>query len=88
LIPADFIPIPGTRHIKYLKENAGAASIELSKEENEEIRKTIEKAGGRKGERYPVAFLSSLFGDSAELGSEEAVEPEGIEIPQVLRKAD
>jgi hypothetical protein len=69
-----------------LQENAGAANIELSKEENEEIRKTIEKAGGRKGERYPVAFLSSLFGDSAELGSEGAIEAKEIEVSQLLRK--
>ncbi|KAF2460330.1 aldo-keto reductase [Lineolata rhizophorae] len=65
----DFIPIPGTKHVKYLKENAGALNVELSKEDDARIRKTIESVGGSKGARYPEPFLSHCFGDSPELGS-------------------
>ncbi|RDW74179.1 aldo-keto reductase yakc [Coleophoma crateriformis] len=63
----DFIPIPGTKRVKYLEENAKAVDVKLSKEEELEIRKEIEKVGGGKGERYPPAMLSKCFGDSPEL---------------------
>ncbi len=69
LIIKDFIPIPGTKHVKYLKENADAINIEFSKEDDERIRMIIESVGGSKGARYPGAFLSMCFGDSPELGS-------------------
>jgi aryl-alcohol dehydrogenase-like predicted oxidoreductase len=63
----DFIPIPGTKRIKYLEENAKATDVTLSKEEEQEIRKEIEKVGGLKGERYPAAMMSKCFGDTPEL---------------------
>jgi diketogulonate reductase-like aldo/keto reductase len=63
----DFIPLPGTKHVKYLMENAEAVNILLSKEDDERIRKVIESVGGTKGARYPEATLSSCFGDSPEL---------------------
>lgn len=65
----DFIPIPGTKRLKYLEENAGAADVKLTKEEEAEVRKTIDSVGGSKGERYPAAMMSRLFGDSPELPS-------------------
>lgn len=48
----DVIPIPGTRSVNYLEENAGAANVGLSEEEEKEIRRAIE---GTKieGARYP-----------------------------------
>jgi diketogulonate reductase-like aldo/keto reductase len=70
LILKDFIPIPGTKHVKYLKENVDAINAEFSKEDDERIRKTIESVGGSKGARYPEAFLSQCFADSPELGSD------------------
>ena len=62
----DFIPIPGTKRVKYLEDNAGAVDVHLSKEEEAEIRKAIESVGGSKGERYPPNMMSRLFGDSPE----------------------
>jgi aryl-alcohol dehydrogenase-like predicted oxidoreductase len=47
----DFIPIPGTKRVKYLEENAKAVDVQLSKEEEQGIRKAIEGVGGSKGER-------------------------------------
>ncbi|RFN48452.1 alcohol dehydrogenase [Fusarium flagelliforme] len=42
--------IPGTKKVKYLEENVGAAKVTLSKEEERELRKVVEEAqvaGGR-----------------------------------------
>lgn len=65
----DFIPIPGTKRIKYLEENVKAVEVQLSKQEEAEIRKAIESVGGSKGDRYPAAMMSRLFGDSPEVKS-------------------
>jgi diketogulonate reductase-like aldo/keto reductase len=63
----DFIPIPGTKRIKYLEENVAAADVKLSSEEETDIRKAIERVGGSKGARYPPAMMARLFGDSPPL---------------------
>lgn len=65
----DFIPIPGTKRVKYLEENAKAVDVKLSPEEVKEIRAEIERVGGGKGDRYPPAMMSKCFGDSPELTS-------------------
>lgn len=39
----NIIPIPGTKRIKYLEENAKAADVELSKEDVEKIESLLEK---------------------------------------------
>ena len=62
----DFIPIPGTKRIKYLEENVGAVNFQLNKEEEADVRKAIESVGGSKGERYPASMMARLFGDSPE----------------------
>ncbi|KAF4470235.1 alcohol dehydrogenase [Fusarium albosuccineum] len=41
---SDTIPIPGTRKIKYLEENFAALKIELTREEEKEIRKLVDDA--------------------------------------------
>ena len=64
----DFIPIPGTKHVKYLKDNAGAASVHFTKEDEKRVREAIESVGGAKGARYPAAHLAHCFGDTPELG--------------------
>ncbi|KAK8034167.1 aldo-keto reductase [Apiospora rasikravindrae] len=63
----DFIPIPGTKRVKYLEENAEAAKVQLSPEDEKKIRQAIESVGGSKGARYPPAMMSKCFGDSPEL---------------------
>ena len=63
----DFIPIPGTKRIKYLEENVKAVNVQLTKQEEADIRQAIESVGGSKGNRYPEAMMSRLFGDSPEL---------------------
>ena len=62
----DIIPIPGTKKIKYLKENIAALDVELTSSENAEIRKAVESAEVH-GLRYPEQMMGALFADTPEL---------------------
>ena len=62
----DIIPIPGTKKIKYLEENLGALRVELTEEEEREIRKVVDEAEVH-GERYPEGMMGRLFADTPEL---------------------
>lgn len=62
-----FIPIPSTKHLRYLQENAGAVGIKPSKEGDARVRRIIKSVGGSKGARYPDAHLAICFGDSPEI---------------------
>ena len=66
----DFIPIPGTKRVKYLQENAEAVNVKISSDEMREIRAAIEAVGGMQGERYPAAMMAACFGDSPALQSQ------------------
>ena len=58
----DFLfPIPGTKKIKYLEENAGAVDIHLSAEELETIN-TIFSKDAANGLRYPEQMMNLLNG--------------------------
>jgi aryl-alcohol dehydrogenase-like predicted oxidoreductase len=48
----DIVPIPGTKHVQYLEENAGAMKVRLSDEELQRIDELAPK-GSAAGERYP-----------------------------------
>ncbi|HKR63449.1 MAG TPA: aldo/keto reductase [Thermoanaerobaculia bacterium] len=48
----DIVPIPGTRHVKYLEENVGAMNVQLSPEDMRRIDEVAPK-GIAAGERYP-----------------------------------
>ncbi|KAK7036678.1 Aldo-keto reductase str7 [Paramarasmius palmivorus] len=57
----DFVVIPGTKKIKYLKENMGAANVKLSPEEIAEIREIAEEADkAMPDKRYPQAAWDML----------------------------
>lgn len=57
LAQGDFIfPIPGTKRIKYLEENASALDIKLSKDELDEL-DTIAPKGVASGQRYPAEMM-------------------------------
>ncbi|KAF8308994.1 hypothetical protein F5887DRAFT_912139, partial [Amanita rubescens] len=45
----DIIPLPGTRRIKYLKENINSTLIKLSSEEIREVRDMAEKVDAANG---------------------------------------
>jgi aryl-alcohol dehydrogenase-like predicted oxidoreductase len=55
----DIVPIPGTKHVKYLEENIAAASIQLSPEELREI-DAIAPKGVAAGNRYPEAGMRTI----------------------------
>lgn len=48
----EFIPIPGTKGIKYLEENWGSLGVELTEKEEVEIRDVVQGADVH-GERDP-----------------------------------
>jgi aryl-alcohol dehydrogenase-like predicted oxidoreductase len=48
----DIVPIPGTKHVKYLEENAGAMAVTLTAEDLRRIDEVAPK-GVAAGERYP-----------------------------------
>ncbi|HRH48077.1 MAG TPA: aldo/keto reductase [Panacibacter sp.] len=52
-------PIPGTKRIKYLEENAVALNVSFTKEELDEI-ETIAPKGIAAGTRYPEAMMASV----------------------------
>jgi aryl-alcohol dehydrogenase-like predicted oxidoreductase len=55
----DIVPIPGTKHRKYLEENIEAVNIELSEEDLEQINK-IAPAGVAAGLRYPEHMMQTV----------------------------
>lgn len=55
----DIIPIPGTRQIKYLEENVGAANVVLSAADLAGINAAL-PVGAAAGERYPKAGMVGL----------------------------
>jgi aryl-alcohol dehydrogenase-like predicted oxidoreductase len=59
----DVVPIPGTKRVSYLEENAAASFVELSAEDLARLEK-IAPRGVAAGERYPFAHT---YGDSPEL---------------------
>lgn len=61
----DMIPIPGTKRIKYLEENVGAAKVELSEEEEREVRQKADSASVA-GERK-IAGVLNVFADTPPL---------------------
>ncbi|MGA2667626.1 MAG: aldo/keto reductase [Ignavibacteria bacterium] len=55
----DVAPIPGTKRIKYLEENAGALNVTLTKDELKEIDLAFPK-GAASGSRYPETAMKTL----------------------------
>jgi aryl-alcohol dehydrogenase-like predicted oxidoreductase len=62
----NIIPIPGTKRTRYFDENMAALNLELSDEENKEIRTAVEKADVYGG-RYPPGGSRILFADTVAL---------------------
>ncbi len=52
----DIVPIPGTKRVKYLEENAGAASVQLTPEDLRRIDEAA-PAGAAVGLRYPESMM-------------------------------
>lgn len=61
----DIIPIPGTKRVKYLEENIGAARVQITDKEEKEIRLKVDEAGVR-GARTPQGLLN-VYADTPSL---------------------
>ena len=55
----DIVPIPGTKRVKYLEENAASTEIQFSSSELQEILKIAPREVAA-GSRYPPAMMSSV----------------------------
>jgi aryl-alcohol dehydrogenase-like predicted oxidoreductase len=55
----DIAPIPGTKRVKYLEENAGALAVTLAAAELKEI-DAFAPIGAAAGERYPAQAMQAL----------------------------
>ena len=55
----DIVPIPGTKKLKYLEENAGAVDVQLNQAELDEIEQTF-SPGAFIGERYPATMMGAV----------------------------
>ncbi|KAH9913532.1 NADP-dependent oxidoreductase domain-containing protein [Fomitopsis serialis] len=62
----DFVPIPGTRTVERLEENAKAAEITLSLEDVKALRTAVEAADVQ-GERFPAQFASLMHAECISL---------------------
>ncbi|THH19291.1 hypothetical protein EW146_g1857 [Bondarzewia mesenterica] len=68
--------IPGTKKVKYLDENLGAANVKLTKDEIKHLRTLAEEIHkSAPGERYPGDFINLSFIDTPALAEGETVEP-------------
>jgi aryl-alcohol dehydrogenase-like predicted oxidoreductase len=57
----DIVPIPGTKRVKYLEENAGAMQVTLSPEDHLRIQEFFPQ-GAASGPRYPAQMMSLVNG--------------------------
>jgi aryl-alcohol dehydrogenase-like predicted oxidoreductase len=55
----DVVPIPGTKRLKYLEDNLGAADVRLSQDDLQTIDRLF-PPGAAQGERYPAAMMQML----------------------------
>ena len=55
----DFVPIPGTKRVAYLEENAGTLMVSLTPDDLTRIN-AIAPKGATAGERYPAPMMARL----------------------------
>ncbi|KII86843.1 hypothetical protein PLICRDRAFT_43512 [Plicaturopsis crispa FD-325 SS-3] len=67
----DVIPIPGTKKLKYLDENLGAAALKLSADDVAEVRRVAEASDAvLDGQpRYPLSLVDCMFADTPPLNA-------------------
>ena len=55
----DIVPIPGTKRIRYLEENAAATGVEISREDLDRLDEAF-PPGAAAGTRYPAAAMAAV----------------------------
>ncbi|KAI0063909.1 Aldo/keto reductase [Artomyces pyxidatus] len=63
----EVIPIPGTRNVKYLRENLGALDVQLTSDDVQDVRRIAEDADNFEEGRYPPGLQELLFADTPPL---------------------
>jgi aryl-alcohol dehydrogenase-like predicted oxidoreductase len=58
---ADIVPIPGTKHVRYLEENLGALQVRLTADEVRRIEEVFPQ-GVTAGQRYPATAMRFVNG--------------------------
>ena len=53
------VPIPGTKRSKYLEQNVGALSVELTREDLDDLNRLV-PPGAASGERYTVEGMKGV----------------------------
>jgi aryl-alcohol dehydrogenase-like predicted oxidoreductase len=56
---SDIVPIPGTKHRKYLEENVGAVNVQLSDADIARISSAV-PPGAAAGMRYPERTMAAV----------------------------
>ena len=56
----DVFPIPGTKRMKYLEENAAAVGVQLSKQELKELEDAVPESEVQGG-RYDEAMMGTTY---------------------------
>ncbi|KAI1767590.1 Aldo/keto reductase [Hypoxylon sp. FL1150] len=72
----DIFPIPGTTKLSSLEENCAAATVELTRDEMDRIRKLVTEASCH-GDRYPVEHALGLFADTPLPGDQTKAASDG-----------
>jgi aryl-alcohol dehydrogenase-like predicted oxidoreductase len=55
----DIVPIPGTKRVRYLEENAAATGVEISREDLDRLDEAF-PVGAAAGTRYPAAAMAAV----------------------------
>ena len=55
----DIVPIPGTKHVRYLDENIGALDIRLSREDLDRLGRIL-PPGAAAGDRYHAQGMAAV----------------------------
>jgi aryl-alcohol dehydrogenase-like predicted oxidoreductase len=55
----DVVPIPGTKRVKYLEQNAAAVEVELTPEDLDRIDEVF-PVGAAAGQRYPEPMMKTV----------------------------
>lgn len=58
--PADIVPIPGTKRVKYLEQNVAAAGLDLDEGAVSMLEELFPRTGAAAGDRYPAHRMTEL----------------------------
>lgn len=70
LVHQGALPIPGSKQIKYIEENLGAANVKLTEEDLKKIRELADECEKNSvGDRYPPGFIEQVHVETPPLNA-------------------